>query len=97
MTDLVAAAEAVSELVSANADEAEQLRRLPQKTVDALVQAELMRMAVPAAYGGPEADPLTMLTAIETVDFFASAGRDRVCRSPSRSASVSDFASASTS
>ena len=26
-----------------------------------------MRMAVPAAYGGPEADPLTMLTAIETV------------------------------
>ena len=26
-----------------------------------------MRMAVPAAYGGPEADPLTMLSAIETV------------------------------
>ncbi len=67
MTDLVAAAEAVSELVSANADEAEQLRRLPQSTVDALVEAGLMRMAVPAAYGGPEADPLTMLTAIETV------------------------------
>ena len=67
MTDLVAAAEAVSELVSANADEAEQLRRLPQATVDALVEAGLMRMAVPAAYGGPEADPLTMLTAIETV------------------------------
>ncbi len=67
MSDLVAAAEAVSELVSANADEAEQLRRLPQTTVDALVEAELMRMAVPVAYGGPEADPLTMLSAIETV------------------------------
>ena len=33
----------------------------------ALVDADLMRMALPAAYGGPEADPLTMLTAIEIV------------------------------
>ena len=67
MSDLVAAAEAVAELVMANADEAERERRLPAATVEALVAADLMRMALPAAYGGPEADPLTMLAAIETV------------------------------
>ena len=54
-------------LVTANADEAERQRRLPTATVEALVEADLMRMALPAAYGGPEADPLTMLTAIETL------------------------------
>ncbi len=67
MSDLVAAAEAVAELVAANADLAERERRLPAATVAALVDADLMRMALPAAYGGPEADPLTMLTAIETL------------------------------
>ena len=45
----------------ANADEAERERRLPAATVAALVDADLMRMALPAAYGGPEADPLTMV------------------------------------
>ena len=62
MSDLVAAAEAVADVVMANADEAERERRLPAATVAALVEADLMRMALPAAYGGPEADPLTMLT-----------------------------------
>ena len=65
MADLVAAAEAVAPLVAAGADEAEQLRRLPAATVDALVAAGLMRMGLAAAYDGPEADPLTMLSAIE--------------------------------
>ena len=46
-------------------DGREQARRLPAETVDALVAADLMRMGLAAAYGGPEADPLTMLTAIE--------------------------------
>jgi indole-3-acetate monooxygenase len=66
-TDLVAAAAAVAPLLMANADEAERLRRLPAATVDALVSADLMRMCVPAAYGGPEADPPTLLRAIEAV------------------------------
>jgi indole-3-acetate monooxygenase len=66
-TDLVAAAEAVAPLVMANADEAERLRRLPATTVEALVGAGLMRMCVPVSYGGPEADPLTLLRAIEAV------------------------------
>ncbi len=66
-TDLVAAAEAVTPVVMAHADEAEQLRRLPAVTVDALVTNDLMRMCLPAAYGGPEADPPTLLRAIEAV------------------------------
>ena len=65
--DLVAAAEGVAGVVRANADEAEQLRRLPAATVDALVAAGLMRMYVPAAYGGPEVDPPTALQAMEAV------------------------------
>lgn len=65
--DFVAAAESVVDVASANADEAEQLRRLPTATVEALVSAGLMRMYVPAAYGGPEGDPPTVLRAIETV------------------------------
>jgi alkylation response protein AidB-like acyl-CoA dehydrogenase len=40
---------------------------LPRSTVDALVKSDLMRMCLPAAYGGPEADPMTMVEAIETV------------------------------
>jgi alkylation response protein AidB-like acyl-CoA dehydrogenase len=66
-TDLVAAAHAVAPIVTANADEAEQLRRLPAATVEALVAAELMRMCVPAEYGGPAADAPTLLRAIEAV------------------------------
>lgn len=67
MSDLVAAAEVVAGVVSEHAEEAERLRRLPPVTVDALVAAGLMRMCVPAVYGGPEADPLTVLHAIEVV------------------------------
>ena len=64
-TTLIDAAHAVAPLLTKMADDAEQSRRLSPETVDALVAADLMRMGLPAAYGGPEADPLTMLTAIE--------------------------------
>jgi len=67
MTDLLAAADEVVDVVVANADEAERLRRLPAATVAALVDGDLMRMALASAYGGPEADPPTMLDAIETI------------------------------
>lgn len=65
--DLVEAAEGVHELVEAHADKAEQGRRLPKRLVQALRDAQLLRMCVPAVYGGPEADPITMVRAIETV------------------------------
>ena len=65
--DLIEAAEGVHELVEAHADKAEQGRRLPKRLVQALRDAQLFRMCVPTVYGGPEADPVTLVRAIETV------------------------------
>jgi indole-3-acetate monooxygenase len=64
---IVTAARDLAELIEAHADDGERLRRLPLPTVKALADAGLMRMCVPAAYGGPEVDPLTMVDAIATV------------------------------
>jgi len=64
---LVEAAEGLQELVEAHADKGEQGRRLPKRLVQALRDAQLFRMCVPAAYGGPEADPITMVSAIEKI------------------------------
>jgi indole-3-acetate monooxygenase len=64
---LVDAARGVAELIEAHADDGERLRRLPLPTVKALADAELMRMCVPAAYGGPEADAITLVEAIELI------------------------------
>jgi alkylation response protein AidB-like acyl-CoA dehydrogenase len=66
-SDLVVAAVGLSDLVEANADDGERLRRLPAPTVEALTAAGLLRMCVPAVYGGPEADPVTLVRAIEAV------------------------------
>ncbi len=67
VSPLIAAAADIAEVIEAHADEAERIRRLPQPTVDALVASGLTRMCLPAAYGGPEADPVTMVEAIEAV------------------------------
>ena len=67
MTSAVEAATAVAPLVRSRAEEAEALRRLPDDVVIALRDAGLLRMCVPTKYGGPEVDPLTMMTAIEVV------------------------------
>lgn len=64
---LVAAAREVRDLAAAEAPAAEQGRRLTAPVVAALRDAGLFRMCVPAAYGGPGADPLTLVDAIETV------------------------------
>ena len=64
---LVAAARDLSELIEAHADDGERLRRLPLPTVKALADADLMRLCVPAVYGGPEADPVTMVEVIEAI------------------------------
>jgi alkylation response protein AidB-like acyl-CoA dehydrogenase len=54
----------IAEMIEAHADEAERLRRLPPPTVSAMVEAGLMRMCVPAVYGGPEVDPLSFANTI---------------------------------
>ncbi len=58
--DVRTAATDVAEVIEAHADEAERIRRLPGPTVRALTDAGLMRLCVPRAYGGPEADPMTV-------------------------------------
>lgn len=65
--DPVARAWALAETIRTHADEAERRRRLPPETVDALRGAGLLRLCVPAAYGGPEVDPMTLIGAIEAV------------------------------
>ncbi len=65
--DLVAAAARVGPIAAEHADAAESGRRLPGAVVDALRDAQLLRMCVPAVYGGPEASPLVMAQAIETI------------------------------
>jgi alkylation response protein AidB-like acyl-CoA dehydrogenase len=64
---IVDAARGLGDLIEANADDGERIRRLPLTTVKALNDAELFRMCVPHAYGGPEVDPVTMVKAIEAV------------------------------
>lgn len=67
MHPMLAAADAAAAVAARHADESEQQRRLPAPVVDALRDAGVLRMCVPAAYGGPEVDPPTMLEVIERV------------------------------
>jgi alkylation response protein AidB-like acyl-CoA dehydrogenase len=67
VSELVDAATGLAELIGANADDGERIRRLPMPTVKALNDAQLLRMCVPEAYGGPQADPATLVEAIEAV------------------------------
>ncbi len=65
--DVVEVARSLYSLVQANADEAERKRRQSPEVVLAMARAGLFRLAAPAAYGGLEADPISMIRAIEAV------------------------------
>jgi len=67
MVDVVDAALSVQPLVRERAEACEANRNLTDDVVDALIAAGLMRMSVPAAYGGPEATPMQQIEAIEAV------------------------------
>lgn len=67
--DALAAARTVGGAVRAAALQAERDRELPPDLVSALAGAGLLRMAVPAAYGGPEVAPLDQMAAIEEVSY----------------------------
>lgn len=72
---LLAAVEAIREVVAAGAEEAERLRTLPPATVRALADSGLFALKVPEALGGAEADPVTQLEVLEALTHIdASAG-----------------------
>ncbi len=67
MGTLLDAARGLGALVEERAEAGETLRRLPSDVVDAIAAAGLFRMCVPAALGGPQADPRAMAEVIEEV------------------------------
>jgi alkylation response protein AidB-like acyl-CoA dehydrogenase len=64
---LLAKVESVREVVEACADEAEELRTLPRKAVDAIAETGLFMMKAPREVGGGEADPVTQIVVIEAM------------------------------
>lgn len=66
-SSLVDSARALAPQIRALRDESERSRQLPAVLVDAVREADLFRMWVPAALGGLEIDPVTFLHVIEEV------------------------------
>jgi indole-3-acetate monooxygenase len=65
--ELIKAAKALVPRIAAAGDAIDRDRRLPQPLVDAMVEAGLFRMLVPASLGGPEVDLITFGEVIEIV------------------------------
>ena len=63
----------IAPLLKANISEGERLRRLPQKSFDALSDSGLLTMLSPKALGGLETDPVSYANTIEEVAKFDSA------------------------
>src|SRR5215467_9414428 len=57
----------IAPIIREHAAEAEEKRRLSRPVVDAMLQAGLYSMARPKAFGGLEADPITMFRVVEEV------------------------------
>lgn len=57
------------DVARSGADLAEERRRLPEETVDALAEAGLLQMCLPVELGGPGVDPLTTIGLIERVAY----------------------------
>jgi len=64
---LLAAAEALAPHIEEHRDQLEQDRRLPAALVAALTEAGIFRLYVPAALGGLEVDPGTLVRVIEAL------------------------------
>ena len=63
--DYIGRARALAPMLAAAGDEIEKSRQLPERVVDALVEAGLFKLAVPRSIGGGEADPLTYVQVLE--------------------------------
>src|SRR5690606_14596157 len=64
---LVAAVEKAADVLSAGADDSERDGRVPDKSVDAMVEAGVFRAFTPLRYGGLEADPASFFESIMKV------------------------------
>lgn len=72
---LLRAVDSVRSVLTAGADEAEELRTLPAASVAALRDSGLLALKLPAVLGGAEADPITQFEVIEAVSYIdGSAG-----------------------
>ncbi len=60
-------ARALGPVISEHAAESEAGRRLAAPVVEALTGADLMRLCLAEAYGGPEVDPVTLVDTISTL------------------------------
>ena len=65
--DYLVRAKALGPLIAEVAPAIERERRLPQKLVDAMVEAGLFRMLLPREFGGAESDPLSFVRVLEEV------------------------------
>jgi alkylation response protein AidB-like acyl-CoA dehydrogenase len=66
---LLKAVDEIGEVVRANADAAEDLRHLPEASVEALEEAGIFRLVVPRELGGYEADPVTQHEVIDRLAY----------------------------
>ena len=65
--DWIARAKHLVPVIDAAADRIEAERRVPPEVMSALHDAELFRMCLPRSLGGGEADPLTVMQALEAI------------------------------
>jgi indole-3-acetate monooxygenase len=64
---LLDAVKQIAPVLESCAAEAEEIRHLPRKAVDAMLQADLFRCAAPREVGGLETDPITQTEVFEAV------------------------------
>jgi alkylation response protein AidB-like acyl-CoA dehydrogenase len=57
----------LADVIRQGGDEAQQLRRLPQHTVDALIDAGFFRFALPRALGGEDASSMETVAVLEAI------------------------------
>src|SRR2546429_9847970 len=74
---LLAAVERVQDTLLAGADEAEANATLPLTTVQALDDAGLLALKLPAALGGAEGDLVTQLEVLEAVTYIDTPAGNR--------------------
>jgi alkylation response protein AidB-like acyl-CoA dehydrogenase len=67
VSDAVAVAQTLGSEIRASADQIERDRQLPQALVDAMIETGIFKLSVPRAFGGAEADPMTLMDVIEEV------------------------------